>query len=804
MNKSLTALIFLTLACFLNQSPAAGEFLCGKPVWPQGRAKEKNLLVGFRAKFGVPKGKPVIFRVAASSVYRFFINGRFGGYGPARGPHNYYRVDEWDLTQDLRPGNNILAVEVAGYNINSYYLLDQPSFLQAEVLSDGEVLAATTGESPAFEACILKERIQKVQRFSYQRTFVEAYSLWPGYNKWREDPAAHFEKVECGMLPGKNLLPRRVPYPEFHLRGPVWNVSSGKIKRDVEPAEIWKDRSLTDIGPKLGGFREKELEAIPSLELQKIESTQKTNINQPLWHPVELKLTENSYHILDLGTNLTGFLGAKIKTGKNTRLYITFDEILSDGDVDFKRLNCVNALSCRMPAGVFELESIEPYTLRYLKFIVLEGECEIGNIYLREYVNPQARKAYFACSDQRLDRLFSAGVETFRQNAVDIFMDCPSRERAGWLCDSYFSARAAFDLCGNTLIERNFFENYCLPDSFPYIPKGMLPMCYPADHNSATFIPNWALWFVLQLEEYSGRSGDRRAVEIARLKIMRLFDYFKKFKNQDGLLESLESWIFIEWSEANSFVQDVNYPTNMLFAASLEAAGRMYDLPEFIREAQKVREVIRRQSYDGEFFVDNAVRKRGKLQLTRNRTEVCQYYAFFTETATPESYPELWGKLTNNFGPKRKITKAFPDVFEARPFIGDVLRLEILSSYGLCRQVMDESIGYYLEMAERTGTLWEFEGARASCNHGFASHTAHLLFRDVLGLYQIDPVRKEVKLRFSDLDLDWCEGRLPTEEGEIYLKWWEEGQNIFYRAYVPAGFRVSVQNSSGRELVRKP
>ena len=70
--------------------------------------------------------------------------------------------------------------------------------------------------------------------------------------------------------------------------------------------------------------------------------------------------------------------------------------------------------------------------------------------------------------------------DTFRQNAVDVFMDCPSRERAGWLCDSFFTARVAQDLTGTALLERMLFENYRLPDTFAHLPEGMLPMCYPA------------------------------------------------------------------------------------------------------------------------------------------------------------------------------------------------------------------------------------------------------------------------------------------------------------------------------------
>lgn len=29
----------------------------------------------------------------------------------------------------------------------------------------------------------------------------------------------------------------------------------------------------------------------------------------------------------------------------------------------------------------------------------------------------------------------------------------------------------------------------------------MLPMCYPADVDGGGFIPNWAMWFILELKD---------------------------------------------------------------------------------------------------------------------------------------------------------------------------------------------------------------------------------------------------------------------------------------------------------------
>lgn len=787
------ALLFSTLLVLVVAlTPGRGEvaepgFQVARPVWPEGRDAERNLLVEFRAAFDHPGAGPAVLRLTGASLYRFFVNGQFAGHGPARAGHGFYRVDEWDLASRLTPGRNELRIEVAGYNCSSFYLLDQPSFLQAELVAGGKVVAATGGEG--FAALIRRDRVQKVQRYSFQRPFSEVWHL-PG-------PAA--EAVKCAEVSGKVLAPRRVPYPSFDLRRPVAQVTEGEVLAGALPAKVWKDRSLTGIGPNLGGFPEAELAAIPSIELQGVKNASARAASGEM----PFVLQSNSYRTLDFGVNLSGFAGAKLVAKTRTRLFATFDEILSQGDVDFKRLSCVNAILLELEPGEHVFESFEPYTFRYLKLMVLEGDCEVRDCYLRELANPDSAKGRFRSSDERFNRIFEAARETFRQNATDVFMDCPSRERAGWLCDSFFTARVAADLCGDTVVEKNFLENFQRPSSFGNLPEGMLPMCYPSDHLNGQFIPNWALWFVVELEEYAARSGDRAMVEALRPRMLSLLEFFKRFENEDGLLEKLPSWVFVEWSKANSFVQDVNYPSSMLYAGVLDAMSRLYSLPELAAKAGRVRETIRRQSFDGEFFVDNALRKDGKLEVTRNRTEVCQYFAFFFGVATPATHEKLWRALVADFGPQRKQTKAHPEIHPANAFIGNQLRFELLSRHGRNQQILDEAIGYWLYMAERTGTLWEHDAPQASCNHGFASHAAHVLYRDVLGLDQVDRVGKALRLRFADVDLEWCQGSVPTPHGPVEVQWKKSGSQFMYRLQAPEGYRVEVENLTGRELVRE-
>lgn len=706
------------------------SFVKAKPIWPEGNEKKQNMTVSFRKIFNLTGVEDANLKITASTDYRAYVNGKFLAHGPCVAAHDYYRIDSYEITNLLKPGDNIVSIEVSGYNTPSYYLLDQPSFLQAEVIVGNKIIAAS-GTSDDFSAYILNQRKPDVPRFSFQRPFTEYYILSPDYNQWMTDASWNKGKpVSCAIQPEKKLLPRGVPYPDYSI----------------------------------------------------------------------LRSSQISDSLYVFTTNSTGFIGLSVKVKKPSKITLFFDELLSNNDVNYKRLGTESYIVYDLQPGDYTLETFEPYTLKYLK-TKIEGEGDILMTYMRSYVNSDVHRAEFESNDVSLNFLFETARETFRQNALDIFMDCPSRERAGWLCDSYFSARVAFDLSGYTWIEHNFLQNFLLPDTFKDIPHGMLPMCYPSDHPNNNFIPNWAMWFVLELEEYSKRSTDKAMVEALKPKVYDLIEYFKPFKNKDGLLEKLDKWIFVEWSAANSFVQDVNYPSNMLYAGMLDAAGNIYNDSSLKKEAEKVRKVIRKQSFDGKFFSDNAVRKNGKLEVQKNnQTEVCQYYAFYFNVATPELYPELWQRLLNEFGPKRKINNPYPSIHFANAFIGNYLRLEILSRYGHIRQLMNESLDEYLIMAKTTGTLWENMTTVASCNHGFASHIAHVFYRDILGVKNILPNIKKIEIKFTDTDLKSCKGKIPVGPEYVMLEWVKKDNVISYSLNIPEGYEVTIKNASNCSL----
>ena len=219
---------------------------------------------------------------------------------------------------------------------------------------------------------------------------------------------------------------------------------------------------------------------------------------------------------------------------------------------------------------------------------------------------------------ETLDSICRGAVRTFAHNSVDLYMDCPSRERAGWLCDSYFTAKTEYALTGETKVEDAFLENYRLYESNGEYPKGMLPMCYPSDKKpkEELFIPQWTMWYILEAEEYIHKRGHGNMAEDFRESIYGLLDFFRRYENEDGLLERLPGWNFVEWSDANQWTWDVNYPTNFLYAQVLECIGKLYGDEECRRRSEEVRRTAVEQSFNGRYFLDHAVRdERGKLRL---------------------------------------------------------------------------------------------------------------------------------------------------------------------------------------------
>ena len=85
-------------------------------------------------------------------------------------------------------------------------------------------------------------------------------------------------------------------------------VAGGHVESIEEPKNLWKDRSLVNIGPNLKGFPENQLATTPSIEGQCLRCTRSVRLDES-YHSAMTSGCRRRTFVLDFGVNRTGFAG---------------------------------------------------------------------------------------------------------------------------------------------------------------------------------------------------------------------------------------------------------------------------------------------------------------------------------------------------------------------------------------------------------------------------------------------------------------------------------------------------------------
>lgn len=612
-------------------------------------------------------------RIVCTSYYTFKIDGAIQDFGPERCPKGYARTKEWSLKG--KQGGRVL-ISALHYGFPAFDLMEQDFWIGVELLNENQVVATIKDFESFEDPTLLKDTC----RYSFQRGLIERYDL------------------------SRNLIPVLLEEkePPLFLKGlgqtcRYQEVTPSLVKRGVFP---WL----------------KEISYRNYLHEAKYQFWNRFDIDQRIQ---DLSFSDCRGFLFDFEKEYTGLfhLKARCQNEGHHRIHLIFDEILANGKFQFGRESCSNYLEVNFEGGSLDFHNQIPYCFRYV-LILMEEEPEVAlsSILIQ---NDKAALASSNLSEPKIEKIYDASLRTWRQNAFDIYFDCPGRERAGWLCDSYFMGLAEQSFFGSRETERQFLENILLYDGSS-LPKGMLPMCYPSDQKDGTFIPQWALLFVLELREYLRFYPDDELLGRAKPKLLALLDYFQNFENEYGLLENLEGWSFIEWSKAADpkRMEGVHFPTNMLYAEVLDAYGCMMRSRVARTKAEKCRKNIVSLAWDGTYYCDNAVRD-GSNMLQPNLhfcSETGQYMAALFLKERDSSFLK---RLIHCFSLSQKEN---PDgVVKSAPFIGNILRLMVLLRAGQKEKGLQEISAFYFPMAASTSTLWEKEETRGSLNHGFSS-----------------------------------------------------------------------------------
>lgn len=650
----------------------------------------------------LPKLVGAEMSLIAKDIYNLYINGSFVGYGPARSAKGYARVEKIVLDDYLTEESNRVCIYVQSNYTKSQHLATEKPLFGAEVALNGKIIITAAD----FICVETADKVKKVEKTSAQRGFIEVYKMDADREKTVGTfPRRPLKEVDCpallerGVSVSKNVVSKAKEYEKGGVT--------------VDGTLAWDNpfTSLLESGENLYGYKRSDCEVVVSKELVSFVMN-------------ENETGEKSYAAYALDYVRCGKFKIEITAESDCDIWLVYDDILIDGKVKFNREQVMHGLKWSLKKGKYVLYSQEVYSARYIT-LIYDGKLDIKSVSVIRIENPDAEN--FSCEDiedDDLREIVLAAKRSFEQNSYDVFTDCPSRERAGWLCDSYFMGKAEKFFTGKNIVEKNFLENYLLYKNEHYAHDGIVPMCYPSEPKGANdYLPNWILWYLLEIEDYNIRSGDAEFVARHKKRAYDVLDFFASFENEYGFLENLGGWVFIEWSKANDFIDGVNFPTNVLYAEAIATVGRTFGDELLVEKSKKLKEKIKRIAFNGEVFIDNAVRVGDKLELTDNVSETCQNFACYFNLITKEENPEYYRRFLKRFGAPKNPEKVCP----SNMFMGYVMRLMVLSREGYTTELLSECKSTFTGMAKRTGTIWELFSENASCNHGFGSVVAELI-----------------------------------------------------------------------------
>ncbi|HJD46693.1 MAG TPA: hypothetical protein H9909_07585 [Candidatus Mediterraneibacter norfolkensis] len=744
------------------------KFNRAKAVWGTDLGNKYNQFLGFYSEITLNHETEIKIAIAARSYYRLYLNGEIAASGPARTAKHYCRVDE--ITRTVS-GTVRVAVEAVAYDKPGMYCNDctlEPGILAVEIMDEEENVLSATGD-PKWKYTELKYRRPDVETMSHSRGIVEVYDLEPDSLDWRIGQSDKWKSpVETKEM--ITWLERRAPYASYN-RIPVNTLTD---LADLRPVEGEGPGYVLTLARE---FNPDWYRTLPQNNL----------FLESLRNEKEAPFTGRSYFKAGEITLIPGRFPAAltfclekselgfIELTVNAERECTVDLINSDHR-NMAGILKSNSYVTRynLKAGSYHLVTFEPKLVRYIKVILrTEGKVTLKYPNMVDYGYPDDHSCHFECSDGDLNRIYEGAKRTQRLNTLDIFMDCPQRERGGWLCDSYFTAHGAAMLFGDHEVEKDFIENFMLTDPdimwhsfFPEVYPGSKP-----DESDPGF-QNWSLWLLAELAEYYKRTGDRDLIEACRTRVTRFIEGLLELRGESGLLEGMTKH-FIDWSLSNRdfCVLPISVPDNCLAVYVPEKMANLYGMKQWRETARQMRTIIEEMDDERGIFGgggDAAEYKDGKLSRKDCTTE--SGIALELKCSFHRSDRMYLQRFVHAMGTCPEF-RADPNVGKANQFIGLMIRFDVLRELGETETLVKELKDLYLpELRDGSGTFFENYNALSGC-HGFNGAAGALLMTEVLGLGEPRCGEKRITICPHPGKLRWAYGSVKCGKDRIFMNW---------------------------------
>jgi alpha-L-rhamnosidase len=267
-----------------------------------------------------------------------------------------------------------------------------------------------------------------------------------------------------------------------------------------------------------------------------------------------VRLGEGHYFI-DFGSEIAASTVFRVSGAKGHEVEIRHgEELLEPNRVRYDmRCNCLYQEFCTLSGRHDEVLEFYDYKgFRYVEVLNWPEELTPDRVWAHQRHYPFPEDAsYFHSSDSLLNAIWALCRNGARVGTLDSYLDCPTREKGGFMGDGYVTGISHLISTGDTRILPKFLQD--VADTRRFCP-GLLSTA--PNYINGELAEYSLLWPVL-LAYYYRWSGDQEFVRDMMPVLKGLLTYYADYENSDGLLQD----VFSKTTGRYSVL--VDWPTNL-------------------------------------------------------------------------------------------------------------------------------------------------------------------------------------------------------------------------------------------------
>ena len=764
-------------------------------IWTKSKNEGPFQFVRFKKEIELDGAiEDAIFFIGGDTFYRLWINGNFVMHGPARSSEGMAIIDPVPVTSQLQRGTNIIEVEAMYYEGRFEALGQAPGIWGALKYSQNGQWHEI-GTDATWKNHEIKTWSQNSPKFSFQRTFIEDIDALAGQEiMWKYS----LELGEAGVSPWTNMVLRDIPLPDPHRIIYPSNVVSVQ-KGDGYSGELLGTPELesTRYGPRPEWCKRLQTEGV--LNMPSVVDNPSGVLENGRG---DVKLFGDGASVVyDLGANSVGFIGFEVSGKEGDTLEIVWNESLDPVENTVRPIQGIEAtqaLRYVFKNGRQQYIAFNPHLARFIKVVHRgEGDITLHRLWMVDHSFAAPQNGSFECSDQAVNNIYNAAIKTARLSTLDTFMDNPGRERGSWMREGYWMAQCVYYAFSDLDVSRQMVR-YGANSQFSSDaagPNGMVQMLYPAKNITQEFIPAHALYWVLQAGLHKRYSGDLDFVREILPSIRFLMKSFMTWQNGEGLLENVDGWDFIDWTDMRT--DGISIALNAIWAKTLDEAAQLENsigenakAKYYYKMAKKVRRSINQFCNNEVFYPDVlSPTTNGNYINSQEVSEATQYFVLWADIPSPERKKIMWNVLSNSFQP----TPGNDDPIMGLPRGGLYSffeRLQVASGQDDHSALIRDIKTMFQPMAESSpGTLWEHPQRQWSLCQGLSSGVASILTEEILGIKMNDGIRISPH---GGGQVSWSKGEVMTSNGPLSVSWKYEEDLYELNIEVPSGMSAEV------------